>query len=340
MRYAIFALAIGFGSLVVSCGGSGKPADSAANAPMNPAEARAFIAELQTQRGVTPTPRAPVTKMEELVAIVNNDDVGRFEDAVRFVEGQPGVDALTLNAAIELAWSDAFTTVAALAEELAKRAGIEADRLGQKRDSGRDFTKADADALDQLGKEAAMLTKARTALRVLAEDHLRAGSTPTQEALRQFEKDPRPYRVAAFYYLLSSDWGQFDKAMARFEDKQAPPDAGIQYIRAMESLKRFGVRKDARAFLDQALKLNPKKVRAQAKLVLLQDEIEAKHADLVKLQAMAPTHPVVNIAGPSIRRAYEMATSLNRARAADQATPAAAPSAAPSVSPPAATPAK
>jgi tetratricopeptide (TPR) repeat protein len=339
MRHAILALAIGVGSLAVSCGGSTPAADSAANASMSPAEARAFVTELQAQRGVTPTPRAPVTKMDELVAILNNDDIGRFEDAVKFVEGQPGVDALTLNAALELAWSDAFTTVAALAEELAKRAAIESERLGKKRDSGRDFSKGDAEALDQLDKEAAKLAKARAALRILAEDHLRAGSTPTQEALRQFEKDPRPYRVAAFYYLLSSDWGQFDKAMARFEDKQAPPDAGIQYIRAMESMKRFGVRKDARAFLDQALKLNPKMVRAQAKMVLLQDEIEAKHADLVKLQAMAPSHPVVNIAGPSIRRAYEMATSLTRARAADQATPAATPATPPSASP-AATPGK
>jgi hypothetical protein len=326
MRYArfapAFAVALGIAPLLVGCGGSKSEAASPADAPMKPAEARAYLVELQTQRGNPPPQRSPVTTMEELVAIVNSDDVGHFEDAVRFVEGKPGVDALTLNATIELAWSDAFTTVASLAEEFGKQAELEAERLGKKKESGRDFTPADQQSLDEAAKEATMLVKARVALRVLAEDHLRASSTPVSEALRQFEKDPRSYRVAAFYYLLSSDWTQFDKAMTRFEDKQAPPDAGIQYIRALEALKRFGVRKDARAFLDQALKLNPKMVRAQAKLVLAQDEIAAKHADLVKLEAMAPKHPVVNVAGPSIRRAYEIATSLNRARAADQATPA------------------
>ena len=257
--------------------------------------------------------------MEELVSILSGDDVQHFEDAARFVEGRPGIDALTLQATIELAWSDALSTAAAIAEEFGKRAKLETKRLDKKRGSSRDFTQADQRALDQVGKEVAMLAKAREALQVLAEDHLQAASIPVSEALRQFDKDPRSYRVAAFYHLLRADWMKYDEAMAWFERKQVPPDAdaGMLYLRAMESWKRYGVRSDARTFLKEALKQDPGMVRAQAKLALMGEEI----ADLQKLQVMAPSHIIVNIAGPTIRREHEIATSLARARATEPASP-------------------
>jgi hypothetical protein len=59
-------------------------------------------------------------------------------------------------------------------------------------------------------------------------------------------------------------------------------------------------------------------VRAQAKLVLVQEGMDAKYAALQKLQAMAPSHVIVNIAGPSITREYDNSISLERARLAEQ----------------------
>ena len=208
-RYAAARRTIGLALLLAGCSGSSQKADSAGGARMNPTEARAFLAEIQAARGVPPVKRADVTSMEELVSILRSDDVRRFEDAVRFVEGQPGIDALTLHATIELAWSDAMSTAGSVAEEFGRRAKLEAERLGKKRGSSRDFTEADARALEQAEKDAVRLAKARDALRVLAEDHLQAASVPVSEALRQFEKDPRSYRVAAYYYLLSADWTKY-----------------------------------------------------------------------------------------------------------------------------------
>src|SRR5689334_8338699 len=306
-------LAAGIALLLAGCHSSAPAADSTAGHGMNPSEALAFMTEIQAARGVPPAKRATVTSMEQLVSILSSDDVQRFDDAARFVEGRPGIDALTLHATIELAWSDALSTAASVAEEFGKRATLEIDRLGKKRNSSREFTPADERALDDTGKEAAMLTKAREALVVLAEDHLQAGSIPVSEAIRQFERDPRSHRVAAYYYLLRADWMKYDEAMAWFERKQVPPDAGILYLRAMESWRRYGVRSDARAFLEEALERDPKMVRAQAKLALMGEDI----ADLQKLQAMAPSHIIVNIAGPTIWREHEMAMSLARARAAE-----------------------
>jgi hypothetical protein len=303
--------------LLAGCGGSTPGAKSAPPEPMNLAEARAFLVDVRAKRGLPPVHHAEVTSIEELLTILSSDDIGRFEDAARFVEGKPGVDALTLGATIELAWSDGFSMVALLANELAKRAAIEADRLDAKRDSGRDFTDADAKTLDETRKEALVLAKARGALQVLSEDHLRAGGSRVSEALRQFPQDPRTHRVAAYSYLLSGEWGQYDTAMTWFEGARATPDAGIQYMRAMEALKRSDSRKQTRALLEEALGLNPKMVRAQAALVLVQEEIGATHAELQKLEAMAPRHPVVSIAGPSINREYEFSTALSRVRAAE-----------------------
>jgi len=99
---------------------------------------------------------------------------------------------------------------------------------------------------------------------------------------------------------------------------QEATDAGVQYLRGMEALRRFAIRKEASAFFKQALALNPKLVRAQAKLVLSEDAVEAKYAELQALMKLAPAHPIVNIAGPSITSEHETAAALAKARAAAQ----------------------
>ncbi|MET0591863.1 MAG: hypothetical protein ABW133_04135 [Polyangiaceae bacterium] len=319
MRRAFRLAAMAVALWVAACGGSAPPPPkSGSTIPMTPAEARAYLSEVQVQRGLPLPQHAPVTSMDELVAIISTDNVSRFGDAVEFVQGKPGIDAITLHAAIELAWSDSYSTVAALAEEFGKRAKIEEDRLKKQRDEGKVFTNSETRTLEQASAEAATLDRTKRALRVLADDHLRAASVPVGECLRQFERDPKSFRVAAFYYLLAADWPSFDKAMSRYEHYEG--DAGIQYLRALESLKRYGVRKDARDQLDDALRIDPRMVRAQAKLVLIEDGIDEMNAELQKLREMNPTHLIVGIAGPSIKREYDFSTSLSRAKAA-QSTP-------------------
>lgn len=321
MRRIANVLLVGMVLSCAACGASSTaPAEPPARASMKPEEARAYLIEVRAQRGGPPIEHLPIMGMDELVTILMDDDVTRFEEAVRYVEGRPGVDALTVHATLELAWSDAFSTVASLAEEFGKRARIDEERLRKRQAAQQNlFSDADRRALDEATREAAMLAKANTAAVVLAEEHLRRANVPVGEALRQYEKDQRAYRVAAYYHLLNSDWTSYDKAMTWFEGHGA--DAGIQYIRAMESLKRYGVRKDARESLEKALRINPKLVRAQAKLVLIEENIDEMNAELQKLQAMAPAHLVVNIAGPTIKREYAFSTSLARARAAESSAP-------------------
>ena len=298
---------------------------------MSPAEARQFIAGVQKERGVTPD-TTPVTSVDQLLDILTADDINRFDEANRLVAGKPGIDAMSLNATIELCWSDSLNTVALIVEELRKRDAVEVQRLTQQRDAGREFTDQDKKDLERAEQAVAFDVKTRAALEVLAKDHLGAGGAIVHEELRQFPSDPRTYRVAAFYYLLTADWQHFDTSMQWLKDSEAT-DSGLQYLRGLEALLRYAIKKEASAFLRKSLELNAKQVRAQAKLVLTEEGIEPIHAELEKLRAVSPRHPVVTIAGPSITSAYEMATAFSKARVTRPA--AAAPPASPGAGAPA-----
>lgn len=328
-------VALAFAAALGACASGTPAADSPSGSGMSATDARAFIAEVQAERGVKRG--APVATMEEFLQVLDGDELSRFESASAFVAGKPGVDAMTLHAAIELSWSDGYFTVARLVEELGKREEVEAKRLAEQRDSGRPFTDAQAKELEQLEKNVAFHAKAREALDVLAKDHLETAVGPVNEALRQFPKDRRTYRVAAYHYLLSGDWEKYDAAAAWLEEG-AEKDAGVQYLRALETLKRAAIKKETRERLRGVLAINPKLVRAQAKLVLLEEGIVERHAELEKLRALSPQHPIVNIAGPAITSEYEMSQSLERARgpAASPAPagPAPANPAAPAATPP------
>lgn len=300
---------------------------------MSLADAKAFIAEAQAKNGVTPPARAAVTSVDQLLEILMADELGRFEDAVAFVEGKPGVDALTLHATLELTWSDAQYTVALLAAELGKRADATAARLEQQRGAGKELTPNETKQLEKAQQDQEFLGKAQAALEVLADQHLRAAGALVSETVRQFPRDARSYRVVAYYDLLTDDFHGFDAAMTWFKSTEAE-DAGVQYLRALEAMRRFAVRKEARAFLSKALALNPKLVSAQAKLVFLQDGIEPTYAELQKLKTLAPRHPVVTIAGPVLTAEYELSASMQRAKPAAVA-PAPAPVAPAPPAPPA-----
>jgi len=280
---------------------------------MTAEEARDVVAELQAQRGMKARAPQAVASTEELLDIVTRDDVDRFEDAARYLEGKGGVDAITMSATVELLWSDAFGTVSLVARELGRRAEVEVSRLQTKQDSGREFTSEDKRRLQEATRRVEVDAKAEMALGVLAREHLASGSEVAREAIRQFPSDERTYRVAAFYYLLTGTWPRYDEAMAYFKDVEQD-DAGLLFLRALEAMRRRSAPDETRALLKQALGKNPRLVRAQAKLVLLQEDIAASHTELLRLEAMAPAHPIVRITGPLIKSEYELSQSFERAR--------------------------
>jgi len=314
VRQSFVALSRVCAALLLVAGCAGGEQSSKTAATMSAPEARDMLAELQAARGVKPKPPQAVKNAEELLDIVMRDDIDRFEDAARFLEGKGGVDALTMSATVELLWSDAYGTVALVARELGHRGEVEVARLEEKHDSGREFTKDDQRRLDEAKERVEFDGKAEMALGVLSREHLSSGSDSAREAIRQFPNDERTLRVAAFYYLSTGTWGRYDEVMSSFRDIEAD-DPGLLFLRALEALRRRSAPDEARALLKQALGKNPRLVRAQAKLVLLQADIRATYIELTQLEAMAPAHPIVRITGPLIKSEYQLSQSFERARA-------------------------
>jgi hypothetical protein len=324
-------------AVALACKPTGpRPLEHPEQETMAPADARAFLAKVQKERGVA-AEGAPVTSMDELLDVIHSDDVRRLESAGRFVDGKPGIDALVIHAMVELVWSDALSTVSRVVEEQHKRANATQARLSQQRDAGRKLSPEQQSELERAEKDVKFDAEAKVALDVLAKDHLQVAGDLVNEALRQFPEDGRTYRVAAYYYLLAGDWPHFDVAMTWLKNNEKD-EARIQYLRGMEALRRYEIQADANRFFHEALRLDPKLVRAQAKLVLTESGIDAIHRELETLRALAPQHPVVTIAGPAITSEYDTATSLTRALESRQpgpgaATAAPAASAAPSPAP-------
>jgi hypothetical protein len=322
-------------ALSVGCKPEGpKPLGHPEQETMAPADARAFLAKVQKERGVPEG--APVANMDELLDVIASDDTRRFDSASRLLDGKPGIDALVIHGTVELVWSDALSTVADIVEEQGKRADANQVRLQQQADAGRKLSSDQEKELDQAKKDVAFDAKAKTALDVLAKDHLQTAGDIVNEALRQFPEDGRTYRVAAYYYLLAGDWAHFDVSMTWLKSSEKT-EARLQYLRGMESLRRYEIQKDANAFFHEALRLDPKLVRAQAKLVFTETGIDSIHTELDNLRKLAPHHPVVTIAGPSIDSEYGTAAAFAHARdARAPSTPSAA--TAPTVAAPATAP--
>jgi hypothetical protein len=318
MHHLGFIGAAGLSLLVAlaACGGSEPSADSPAARSMSAADARGFIAKVQQERGIV-VDQAPVNNMEQLLEALGDDQVGRFSSAAQLVAGKPGIEALTLHATIELAWSDDFITFARIFDELGKRAQFEVERLNTKRESGLALSDAEAKGLQQNKKNAAFDANAKLALEVLAGEHLRTAGDVVDQALRQFPKEEMTYRAAAYLSLLSREWPNFDTAMSWFAETEAK-DAGLVYLRAFEALNRRRVAPRATALFREALRLNPKMVRAQAKLVLSEEGIDAKYAEFEKLRAAAPRHPMVSLLGPSITSDYQLSSAFREALSSRQ----------------------
>jgi hypothetical protein len=338
MHHWCLRSAIGLSLLfaLFGCAGGANSAEVASAASMSSSDAEAFITDVQRQRGL-PLEHPVVGSIDELLGVIENDQVGRFSEGERLVAGKPGIDAMALHATIELVWSDDFSTLSLILSELEKRANVEVERLRAKRESSSGFSDADGKALEQNQKNAEFNHRGKGALAVLAQDHLRAAGKVVAEARRQFPKDPMTYRVVAYYALLSGQWLDFDASISWLKDAEAN-DAGLIYLRALESLNRFAMRKDAALLFRKALRVNSKMARAQAKLTLVEDGAEAKYAEFEKLKALAPPHAIVWLAGPSITSDYELASSFRVARAERKAESTGAaggpqPTAAPPVAP-------
>jgi hypothetical protein len=197
--------------------------------------------------------------------------------------------------------------------ELNRRSGLEVDRLTAREAQGT-LTDTEGATLEKLQAQIEQADRARVASEILAQDHLTASASLATEAVKQGAVGAtEPLTALAFHLLLAGKWLEFDDVMNSLRPA-APDSAMVHYLNALESLQRFTLRNEARAELNEALKVQPKFVRAQAKLVLLQDDIAATYAEFTKLKAQSPGHPILALVGQLVVDEYEASIAMQKAR--------------------------
>jgi hypothetical protein len=84
----------------------------------------------------------------------------------------------------------------------------------------------------------------------------------------------------------------------------------VLYARAMERAARLGDRAGARQELEALLAEHSDLARARAQLVVLEDDVEARYAQLQKLAEVNPEHALVALEGKALEREVQTARAL------------------------------
>lgn len=274
----------------------GRAADSSATRPVD-GEAPA-----------TPTVQ-PVTSLPEVRAVVRADDLARYGEARRFADGMTGVEALALRSILELTWAGGLRTVRDLLAE--RRTELKAELRQLEVRSAR--TDAEEAELDRLATKIADFGQAQKALNVLIKPHVEAGAQLADEAVRRHPNHPESHFASAMRHRLTRDWAGYGRE-DRWLAEQGFESSGVKYMRAMAELERGNRPESARDQLEALTLEDPGLVRAQAQLVLLYDEIEDAHAELVQLETISPDHFVVRLAGRTLHEEWETARDMRAAR--------------------------
>lgn len=284
---------------------------------MRPAEAGQVVTEFQKKYGIETVepPDVPVTSMAQVLEIIRGDRFSEFEEAREFTAGKQGSEALTIRSYLETSYAGALLLAAAILEEERRQDMTELRQVSQARplegaaDKSTDQTRA-----QRLQMKTADLRKVVRALNVLSEEPLVAGADLAEQAIRQDSQSQLAYLANANYYRLRGSWLEFDRMMRYADDTETGNNPPVKtYLRAMEALQRYVDSAKCKELLEETLARRPDFVRAQANLVLVDNNIDDKYAQLQKLREMSPRHIVVRLAGPMIEQEYVTAQELKNA---------------------------
>jgi len=284
---------------------------------MQPQEAAKIVDEFVAKYGIAPppSPTTEVTSMAQVLEIIRGDRLPEYEAARRFTAGKHGAEALTLRAHLELSLASAMLTTAAILEEQHTQAMTELRQLtgpSAYRGTSGEQSKADAARTASLQTRTEDLRKVVLALRMLSEEPLTVGADFAKQAIRHDPQSQLAYLASADAFRLSGEWLEFDRMMRYAEDIEGNPPIKT-YLRAMEALERYANPAKCGELLHETLDRRPDFVRAQANLVLVNEDVEQRYAELQKLKAKSPRHIVVRLAGPMIESEFQTVKEIEGA---------------------------
>lgn len=282
---------------------------------MRPPEAAQVVQEFQKAYGVPPIPPpdTPVTSMAQVLEIIRGDRLPEYEAARRFAAGRQGAEALTLRGYLELSYAGALMTAAWILDHERRQDLTELRQLSTIRPlEGGQAGGDDQAHAAKLQAKTADLRKVVRALRVLSEEPLVSGADLIKQAISQDPKSQLAYLANANYFRLRGNWLEYDRMM-RYADEGSEDPPVRTYLRAMEAFERYVDPARCEMLLKQTVAERPDFVRAQANLVLVNESIEQKYAELQTLKQRSPNHLVVRLAGPMIEEEYKTSQELKGA---------------------------
>ena len=265
--------------------------------------ARRLISEIEARwPSHGPTHLQAPTSLEHVLEILKLDQVSLFEQGITFAKTQKGLQALALEAQIELAWGESYLTVLEimlyLSEELEEeKASLSALKTRTVEQQG---------SLEWMRDTLARTDRLAQAAELLSIEHLTRGAAKANELISTHPDSYLGYRVAADYYRMVADWAKFDQMEREIEERN-PNSNGLVFQRGAAAHRRSGDISKAESYLRAALAKDPAFVRAQAHLVAIQPHITKMHTEYQVLETLNPDHMIVHLAGESIERAYARA---------------------------------
>ncbi len=234
-----------------------------------------------------------------------------YEAARRFASGRQGAEALTIRGYLELSYAGALMTAAWILDHQRRQGLTELRQLSVSRplEDTSAAAAADKSRAAKLQAKTADLRKVVRALRVLSEEPLVAGADLIKQAISQDPKSQLAYLANASYFRLRGNWLEYDRMMG-YADEGAEDPPVRTYLRAMEASERYVDPARCETLLKQTIAKRPDFVRAQANLVLINENIEEKYAELQALKQMSPNHLVVRLAGTMIEEEYKTSQEL------------------------------
>ena len=282
---------------------------------MRPPEAAQVVQEFQKAYGIPPIPPpdTPVTSMVQVLEIIRGDRLPEYEAARRFAAGRQGAEALTLRGYLELSYAGALMTAAWILDHERRQDLTELRQLSMSRPLEGGQAGADDQArAAKLQAKTADLRKVVRALRVLSEEPLVSGADLIKQAISQDPKSQLAYLANANYFRLRGNWLEYDRMMGYADE--GPDDPPVRtYLRAMEAFERYVDPARCEKLLKETVAKRPDFVRAQANLVLVDENIEDKYAELQTLKKLSPNHLVVRLAGPLIEQEHKTSQELKGA---------------------------
>lgn len=316
LRHSMFSIALA-GLAASGCASSSAVTRTASSAELTVAQAETIVARYRDRReqaATSPDPLNQPKNLDDVVEVLRRDEISLFPNAVKFATNEGSARGKALAAQLLIAWGDAQNLLGTLLDRAAH--DLEERRTDlEKKDA---IGKLDADgrtALKRISGTLQDLEGVERALHRVGARHLAEGMAMAQQVIASNPNDYEGYRVAADYFHQTEDWAKFEE-MAKKIEALNPSSNGLVFLRAEAARDRDNDHGEASKLLNEALKRDPKFVRAQVALLVLQRDMNGAWTEMRKLTAMNPKHQMVQWMGPVVKSAYDEWAEVQRRRTA------------------------